>query len=517
MQAQSQQKFIYRTTYLETTFLKKWISSAVACLFATALLMSQTPGSTSFLEKPYLQLGDAPELSASESLVLMWHTENMPADWKVDVRTSKDSDWRTAEPPMSQVISAPAGQPAVAGKDGVKNDAPASVAIAAHLVYRAKLTGLVPGEEFRYRVLKAGTPVFEASARARKSAAQPFRFVLFGDCGQGTPSENTVAYQAYLAKPDFLFIPGDIVYSSGRISEYRDRFYPTYNADEPAATIGAPLLRSVPFIAAPGNHDTALNNYRRFPDALAYFLYWDQPLNGPSIPSGTPKASHVLTGSEDAQPAFLKGAAERYPRMANFSFNYGNSHWTVLDANTYMDWNNPALREWLTKDLAAAQSATWRFVAFHQPGFNSAKEHFAEQYMRQLSPLFEANHVDVVFAGHVHNYQRSFPLTFVPAPQPNGAATSPRGEVAGEWKLDKTFRDGANARPHGVIYIVSGGGGAELYNPEQQVDPASWQRFTDKFISQVHSLSVVDIDGKTFRLKQLSETGEVVDSFQIAK
>jgi hypothetical protein len=89
--------------------------------------------------------------------------------------------------------------------------------------------------------------------------------------------------------------------------------------------------------------------------------------------------------------------------------------------------------------------------------------------------------------------------------------------VAGEWKLDKTFRDGANAGPHGVIYIVSGGGGAGLYNPEQQSDPGSWQGFTDKFISQVHSLSVVDIDGKTLRLKQRSETGEVLDSFQIAK
>jgi hypothetical protein len=68
-----------------------------------------------------------------------------------------------------------------------------------------------------------------------------------------------------------------------------------------------------------------------------------------------------------------------------------------------------------------------------------------------------------------------------------------------------------------VIYIVSGGGGAGLYNPEQQTDPASWQGFTDKFISQVHSLSVVDIDGKTFRLKHVPETGEVVDSFQITK
>jgi hypothetical protein len=185
----------------------------------------------------------------------------------------------------------------------------------------------------------------------------------------------------------------------------------------------------------------------------------------------------------------------------------------VLDANTYMDWSNPALREWLSSDLAAAQSATWRFVAFHQPGFNSAKEHFAEQQMRQLSPLFEAGRVDIVFAGHVHNYQRSFPLTFTPDGKPMG----PKGEIGGEWKLDKAFADGADRKPNGVLYIVSGAGGAELYNPEQQTDPASWQPFTAKFISQVHSLSVVDIDGKVLKLKQVSESGETVDLFRVAK
>jgi hypothetical protein len=135
-------------------------------------------------------------------------------------------------------------------------------------------------------------------------------------------------------------------------------------------------------------------------------------------------------------------------------------------------------------------------------GFNSSKEHFTEQQMRQLSPIFGAGHVDIVFAG--------------PAAQPDGSAAGPNGEVAGDWKLDKTFGDGASAKPHGVIYIVSAGG-AEPYNPEQQTDPASWQTFTDKFISEVHSLSVVDIGGKTFRLKQVSETGETVDSFRISK
>jgi len=485
---------------------------------SVALLLGQmSPAGAQFIEKPYLQLGDSPKLSAPESMMLLWHTDTSPAKWTVEVKTSKDSTWRSVDTPSSQAVSAPAGAPLVAGKDGAKKDTPAAPAIEPHLVYRAHLTGLVPGMDFRYRVLKSGKPVFEAASRARQSAAQPFRFVLFGDCGQGTPAENAVAYQAFLAKPDFIFIPGDIVYGSGRISEYRTKFFPTYNTDESGADTGAPLLRSVPFIAAPGNHDTDLRNYQRYPDALAYFLYWDQPLNGPTAPPGAVKASHVLTGNVDAQPGFLEAASPRYPRMANFSFDYGNSHWTVIDANTYMDWSNPGLRQWLAKDLKAARSATWRFVAFHQPGFNSSKQHFSEQAMRALSPVFEAHHVDVVFSGHVHNYQRSFPLTFAPKPQPDGAPSGPKGEVAGEWKLDKAFGDGAASKPHGVIYIVSGAGGAELYNPEQQSDPSSWQPFTDKFLSEQHSISVVDIDGKIFKLRQISDTGEELDTFRIAK
>jgi len=471
----------------------------------TALLFTAIPVSGQpFLEKPYLQLGNAPKLAAQESLVLMWHTANTPAEWSVEVKTSKDAKWRAAAKPASQVASAPAG-PA------------ASDPIEPHLIYRANMTKLVPGEEFQYRVLLAGKQVFEATAKARKSASQPYRFVLFGDCAANTAGQRGVAYQTWLAKPDFVFIPGDIVYSSGRISEYRTKYFPVYNADEASATTGAPLIRSTTFIAAPGNHDTDLPHYRRFPDALAYFLYWDQPLNGPVAAKGAVKQSHVIEGNTDAQPAFLTAAEPRYPGMANFSFDYGNSHWTVLDANKYMDWSSPALQEWLKKDLAAAKSATFRFVAFHHPGFNSSKSHFTDQWMRLLAPIFEANHVDIVFAGHVHNYQRSFPLKFTPKPQKDGTAMGPKGEVDGDFTLDKGFGDGTTAKPQGVIYIVSGAGGAGLYNPEQTTDAASWQPFTNKFQSQENSMSLVDISGRKFSLKQISATGKVLDSFEINK
>jgi acid phosphatase type 7 len=491
-------------------------TAVAASIFAAALLWSQGQGPADpFVEKPYLQLGDNPKETARESLVLMWHTAATPAAWSVQVRTERERAWRTMAPPVAQTVSAREGQPTIAGKDGAKKDAPAPPAIPAHLVYRTRLTNLAPGQEFSYRVLLAGAPVFEAKARARKAAGQPYRFVLFGDCAQGTPSAKAIAYQAYQAKPDFIFVPGDVVYGAGRISEYREKFFPVYNADEPSAQKGAPLLRSIPFIAAPGNHDTALANYARFPDALAYFLYWDQPMNGPIATAA--KTTHVLGGVPEAQTDFLAGAATRYPRMANFSFDYGNAHWTVLDSNTYMDWGNAELREWLMKDLKAARGAAFRFVAFHHPGFNSAKEHFTDQWMRQLAPIFEANHVDIVFAGHVHNYQRSFPMRFAPKPLPDDTLVGPKGEVDGKWELDTAFGDGASGKPHGVIYIVSGAGGAGLYSPERQLKPEEWQPFTHKFVSQTHSMSVVDVRGRSLRLRQVSETGEEVDTFQLAK
>ncbi len=470
----------------------------LALLLPAALLVGQNNASDGpFVEKPYLQLGNSPKLESSESLELMWHTTSDPAKWSVEVKTSKDSTWRAMDKPAAQAVNAPGIEP--------------------HLVYRAHLTGLIPGEEFRYRVSKNGDEVFSASARARKSAAQSYRFVVFGDCAQGTPSSRAIAYRASENHPDFIFIPGDIVYSSGEISEYRTKFFPVYNADNAAADIGAPLLRSVPFIAAPGNHDTALANFQKFADALAYFIYWDEPLNGPVPPAGSHGMSHTLRGHEEAQPAFLAAAGPRYPRMANFSFEYGNAHWTVLDSNPYMDWNSPELKEWVAKDLASAQKATWRFVAFHHPGFNSARTHYTDQWMRLLAPVFEAGKVDVVFAGHVHNYQRSYPFTFAPKPQPDDKMVGPKGEVAGDWKLDKTFGDGANGKPKGVIYIVTGAGGAGLYNPEQESDPASWQPFTYKFVSTQHSLSVADVDGKTFRFRQIGEDGKEVDAFRLTK
>jgi len=342
-----------------------------------------------------------------------------------------------------------------------------------------------------------------------------------GTIGAGTDEQKPLAHRAFLEKPDLIVVPGDIVYEHGLVSEYDVTFWPIYNADQPSDA-GAPLMRSIPFAVAPGNHDTDSRNLDTYPDALAYYMFWDQPLNGPLGPEGS-AAVPMLIGSETNKNAFLQAAGEAYPRRTNYSFNYGNAHWVVIDSNPYVDWTNKELTDWVAADLASAKDAIWRFVIFHHPGFNSAREHYEQQHMRLLSPVFEKGEVDIVFNGHVHNYQRSYPLTFVP----DRAGTLlmggrdnkvVRGRVVnGKWMLDKTFDGKNNTKPRGVIYIVTGAGGQKLYNPEQNDDPDSWQKFTDKFVSNTHSLTVADVDGKTVTVRQVTADGKEVDSFRITK
>ena len=86
----------------------------------------------------------------------------------------------------------------------------------------------------------------------------------------------------------------------------------------------------------------------------------------------------------------------------------------------------------------------------------------------------------------------------------------------GKWSLDKKFNGQSATTPDGVIHLVTGGG-QHLYNPEQQDDPASWQEFTYKHVSKVHSLTVADIDGARLTIRQLTADAEEVDRFVITK
>lgn len=449
-----------------------------------------------FLQDPYLQIGNNP---SPKTLQLLWQTADTNSIWSVE--HNENGNWLKNEAPQITKIEI--------------------LGIITHYVYRSAFTNLNPGNIFAYRVLKNDKIVFNANGKALKSFDQPNRFVVFGDIGAGTTEAKQIANGVFNAKPDLVLVPGDIVYDNGTISDYNKVFWPIYNANS-VDSVGVPLMRNVPFVAAVGNHDAESRDLDAKPDALAYYHYWDQPLNGPFSIEGGPVIP-VLKGSDVNKKAFLEGAGARYPVMSNFSFNNGNAHWTVLDADTYVDWTNKDLLDWVAKDLENSQDAVWHFVLYHHPGFNSSIEHYEQQQMRLLATIFEKGKVDIVFNGHVHNYQRSFPLTFNPFNRGTLMVGGKEGKsirgrvVPGSWKLDHNFDGKNNKKPNGVIYIITGAGGQTLYNPEQQDDSDSWQKFTDKFISKVHTLTVVDINGKTLKLSQQTADGKELDAIEITK
>jgi hypothetical protein len=87
----------------------------------------------------------------------------------------------------------------------------------------------------------------------------------------------------------------------------------------------------------------------------------------------------------------------------------------------------------------------------------------------------------------------------------------------GKWTLDRDYDGVKRTRPKGVIYLVTGAGGARLYNPEQHDDPKSWQEFTKVFVSNVHSFTVADADQQKLALRQIDTNGKEVDRFLITR
>lgn len=157
-----------------------------------------------------------------------------------------------------------------------------------------------------------------------------------------------------------------------------------------------------------------------------------------------------------------------------YSFDKGDLHFIALavDESTAYGPDSPQYK-WLVEDLAKAQkSKRHRFVFFHVPPY-SIGSHGSDLNVRKvLCPLFKQYGVTAVFNGHDHNYYR-------------------------------TTRDG-------ILYMVSGGGGAPLY----PTDPGKGAIDGDKYES-VHHIVVVEETGNLLAFTALREDGSTLDRFTL--
>lgn len=163
-----------------------------------------------------------------------------------------------------------------------------------------------------------------------------------------------------------------------------------------------------------------------------------------------------------------------------YSFNWGNAHFMLLNSDIANSGTNKSARDafwaeqskWLEEELQASQNMEYRIVVAHHPPFSAVStRQGANPEMRALVPMFEKYHVSIAFFGHDHNYQRNL--------------------------------------QNGINYVISGGGGAPLYDVDKP-DPATSQ----KAIS-AENFVTVSVEGKTMKITAHGIDGKILDEFEV--
>ena len=460
-----------------------------------------------FFIRPIVQIGNRPSLLAHEAVDIHWHSEARDPSWSLCFRVSGETEWRSASITSGATIK-------------LQN-------IQENTRFSATLDELVPGKSFEYEIFFKEKHVFASSAMARKGRGQNQRMVIVGDLTEGSNGARKVAYQISRSKPDMLVLAGDLAYRKGLFSEYLERFFPVYNAESASQNVGAPLLASCITLTEPGNHDVGMPSdsdipdFDRNPDLMAHYIFWSLPLNGP-VNRTSKKHVAPLAGNANRISDFLRAAGERYPRIGNCSLDAGDCHLLILDSNVYVDWTDEQLVAWVEADLNGANKlgVRWKLVSFHHAAFTAHWKHSDEQRMRLLAPVFERHGVHVVFSGHNHTYERSYPLRFEIKAQADGKLVAANGHVDGTFALDRAFNGKEITRANGVLYIVTGGGGARQKlmseNPDAKASLAL-PEFTVTMVDNIHSFTCLDVEYERLVFRQISEDGVELDTFVLTQ
>jgi len=318
--------------------------------------------------------------------------------------------------------------------------------------HSATITGLTAGTTYHYKTYTSGsdvTPWSEITFTTAPAATVPgFTFIAFGDSRPGTnsspPSQGALDVAAEMERHSFdLLLHTGDIVNAGGICSGSDSVWNQYM--RAYFDLYQESMGDVPFYPSIGNHEP-------YGGGCGYQGYTD-----------------VYYLPENA----FSGDEEEY-----YSFDWGNAHFVALDTNQSFSTGS-AQHNWLVNDLQAS-TRPWKFVFFHHPAYSSGPHGSTSEVQTYLVPIFEAYGVDVVFYGHDHHYERTCPIL-------NGACTTPQ--------------DG------GVVYYVTGGGGAPLY-------PAGGAWFTACSGSFYHFLEI-EVNDCRLGVDTIDTNGSVFDRYEI--
>ncbi|XP_031270846.1 probable purple acid phosphatase 20 [Pistacia vera] len=198
----------------------------------------------------------------------------------------------------------------------------------------------------------------------------PIKFVVVGDLGQ-TGWTNSTLQQIAKSNYDILLLPGDL--------SYADFVQPLWDS---FGRLVEPLASQRPWMVTQGNHEIERIPLFHNTPFTSYNSRWRMPFE------------------ESGSTSNLY-----------YSFNTAGVHVVMLGSYTDFEPNSEQYK-WLEQDLKNIDRkiTPWIVVVIHAPWYNSNTAHQGENESVEMKKameelLYEAR-VDIVFAGHVHAYER---------------------------------------------------------------------------------------------------------------
>jgi len=377
--------------------------------------------------------------------------------------------------------------------------------VPAHYRFTAEVRGLEQGTQVPYRLMHSGNEIFSALAYVPRSPNLKFGFLA--DCGDGSLRSKAIAFDLHQERPDVIVFGGDLCYDWGTWEEFVEKFFDVYNFDVADPTQGAPLLRSIPFIAVIGNHELGRPMIRIKPGEnkiglWAYFLFFD---NNADDHYADESAIASVFGGTDGLETFLQSSSRVELPPTNFAYNLCSTFILALDGNQYMNWDDHQARDWVRLVLKGTKAA-WKFVFVHQPAFSADTVHGGEEQIRMLFDIFQECGVSAVFSGHGHIAEITYPILFKPQRYVRGKNMDADVKVEGRLKLDKTFFLRGDRFPIGIFQFNNGNGG-QLADVRHLPDPDDLPPFTYRIEGSTCCLTTCDVSDTafTYHLKSVGQ------------
>ncbi len=279
------------------------------------------------------------------------------------------------------------------------------------VVHEVTLTGLQPNTTYHYRVGGPGSWSEDHSfTTAPADGCEPYRVVVLGDGRSDndegpSPRWDDIFEEVFEYGPRIVLNTGDIVRDGSDTPQW-DRWLQASQGE----------LARAPHLPTMGNHDDGPGAG----DTANYNQVFHLPRN-------------EVTGTEDY-----------------YYVTTGNAIFVSLSTMEFKDGTTPFADQaaWLDQVLTD-HPRTWKVVFFHHPIYCS-EDWFGlvhppneQDQNGAFVPVFDKHHVDLVFYGHNHWYERIGPV--------RGQGGDPEGVPVDSFD-------------QGTVYVVTGGAGATAYN-----------------------------------------------------